>query len=107
MPVESLQQNSLGTVRDVTVGGSGITSAFANLGLGLASALGSIGVQKLASVAGVSAAQVQAGRTTLINPATVPTTPVAVKPNWTAFIVVGGVSAGLVGLVLYAARKRG
>lgn len=107
MATESLQLNSLGTVRDVTVSGSGIQSAFANLGLNIAGALASVGVTKLAQASGLSTSQIQRTSSTLFSSgATLPPQVNAVLPqkNWLAFGVVAAALFG-VGLLVVLARR--
>lgn len=113
MALESLQINSVsggnGTVRDTGSSGSGIASAFESLGLNFASALGAVGIAKIAQSAGLTQTQVAAGSTSLLGktPAATPAQAgVAAKPNWSAFLLVGGVFTGLVALVLHVERKR-
>jgi len=106
---ETLQQNTLGTVKDFTSSGSGIVSAFENLGLNFAGALGSIGIAKLAQSAGVSGTSLRQGSTSLLSPtAQIQQVQVARagQTNWMAFgVVILGVAA-LGGVIAYAARQR-
>ncbi len=100
MAIETLQQNTLGTVRDSTVAGNGVYSAFENLGLNVAGALAGVGIAKLALVAGA-----QPPRSNLLSPSqysqNVPYIP---KKNWGAFAAVTIGLAAIVGLVIYAGR---
>lgn len=108
MAIETLQQNTLGTVKDYTVQGSGIVSAFEHLGLNLAGALGSIGIAKLAQSTGVSASTVSRGSTSLLTgPSPYAPGPLQVQQtNWMAFGVVALSVAAFASLIVFAARQR-
>ena len=97
---ESLQIQSLGTVRDPTVSGNGVVSALENLGIGIGGALATVGIAKLAQSAGVAPP-----RSNLLSP-TGYQSYVAPPPktNWGMFALVAGGLGLIVGLVIYAGR---
>src|SRR5260370_31794740 len=101
MAIETLQATTLGTVRDTTVSGNGVYSAFENLGLNVAGALAGVGIAKLALVAGT-----QAPRSNLLSPSQYSQhVPPVHKTNWGMF---AAVTVGLEPsfcLVVYACRR--
>src|SRR5260370_16855747 len=102
MAIETLQATTLGTVRDTTVSGNGVYSAFENLGLNVAGALAGVGIAKLAQAAGT-----QAPRPNLLSPSQYSqNVPPVHKTNWGMFAAVTVGLAAIAGLVVYAARTQ-
>lgn len=111
MALESLQQNTLGTVRDVTTRGSSIKSSFGNLALNLSAAFANVGLQAFAKKTGISAVYASPEAVTRAS-ANLTASPGQVQKNFSqqnvgafALVVLGVAAVATVFVVLARRRK--